>query len=110
MYTGGFVPTLQQQMAVDLYMAGVGQQPSYSMTVTAPATAAVGSTVTVTADTGDATYTGTVEFYVGGALQATVTASAGQASCGITSSSSGTVTVYAWASPYGYNSAQINFQ
>jgi hypothetical protein len=100
----------QQQQAVDEYLSACGYVPAYPMTVTAPATAAVGSTVTVTADTGDATYTGTVDFYVGGALQASPSASAGQASCSITSPSSGTVTVYAWVPQYGYASATVTFQ
>jgi len=99
-----------QQLGLDEAMEGCGFLVSYPMTVTAPATAAVGSTVTVTANTGDATYTGPVEFYVGGALQATATASAGQASCSITSSSGGTVTVYAWVPQYGYDSTQVSFQ
>lgn len=101
--------TFPQQQAVDDCLAECGYGTTYPMTTSAPSTAAVGSTVTVTADTGDAGYAGPVEFYIGGTLQTTETAVGGKASCGITSASSGTVTVYAWVPAYGYADAEVTF-
>lgn len=108
---GSPIPTLLQQQAQDSYLSSCGWAPDYPMTTTASTNpAAVGSTATITADTGDAAFTGSVEFYVGGALQSTATASGGKATCSVTSPSAGTVTVYAWSPTYGYASVSVTFQ
>lgn len=99
-----------QQFAVDVYCQGCGLLLAYPMSVSPASTnIAPGSTQTITAVTGDSSYTGSIEFWVGGVLQSTVTASSGMASCNITSSAAGTVLVYAWASGYGWAEAEVTF-
>lgn len=102
-------PDLPQQQALDSYLAGFGYAATYPMTLTAPQPTATPSTVTVTADTGDASFAGDVEFYVNGTLQGTVAATGGKASLPVTGNASGDVTVTAWVPAYGYASVTLIF-